>query len=107
MMPRLWGDRDRVAQILTNLLSNACKYTPNGGQISLEVKAIESEGKPFLRFAVQDSGIGISDEDKTRIFKQFVRANDSRIDNVKGLGLGLSITRTMVTQTRRSDLGGK
>ncbi|MCB0005449.1 MAG: hybrid sensor histidine kinase/response regulator [Anaerolineales bacterium] len=97
-LPRLWGDRDRVAQILTNLLSNACKYTPNGGQISLEVRAIESEGKPFLRFAVQDSGIGISDEDKTRIFKQFVRANDSRIDNVKGLGLGLSITRTMVVK---------
>ena len=95
-LPRIWGDRDRIAQILTNLLSNACKYTPNGGQISLDVETVEIDEKPFLQVAVQDSGIGISDEDKTRIFKQFVRANDSRIDNVKGLGLGLSITRTMV-----------
>ena len=98
VLPTFWGDRDRLTQILTNLLSNASKYTPEDGQISLDVKPIEEDQKIFLQFAVQDNGIGIREEDRERIFKQFVRAKDERISDVKGLGLGLSITRIMIVK---------
>ena len=68
-LPKFWGDRDRLAQVLTNLLSNAAKYTPPGGHISLSVREIARDDKNFLEFAVQDNGIGISEENKGADFQ--------------------------------------
>ena len=89
-VPLIRGDADRVAQILTNLLSNAHKYTPDGGSIDLSV---EITG-PFLSIAVTDSGIGLSAEEQVHLFTRFYRAHSA--ETISGTGLGLVITRSLV-----------
>jgi CheY-like chemotaxis protein len=82
------GDENRLRQILTNLLSNAVKYT-NKGSIKLSAWIDE---KGLLRFDVQDSGIGIREEDKDKLFKPFEQLDTKKNRNVVGTGLGLPIT---------------
>lgn len=89
-IPTILGDADRVAQILTNLLSNAHKYTPEGGSIDLSV---EIAGR-FLSIAVTDSGIGLSAEEQAHLFTRFYRARSA--ETISGTGLGLVITRSLV-----------
>jgi signal transduction histidine kinase/CheY-like chemotaxis protein len=98
----LWGDESRVRQILTNLLSNAAKYT-NEGFIRLTVRSSplppEDEGefrkKLMLSFTVADSGIGVRGEDVAILFDNFVRLDPERNRDVEGTGLGLAITRSL------------
>jgi len=85
-------DRQRVAQILYNLLSNALKFTANGGQVVLEAAA---EGSDRFRLTVRDSGIGIEAEDMHRLFTEFERLESAR--RFAGTGLGLAVTREIVT----------
>lgn len=86
-------DRDQIDQVLGNLVSNALKYTPEGGTIELEASRNE-EG--MLAISVRDSGIGIPKKDIERIFERFYRVDKARSRNMGGTGLGLSIAREIV-----------
>ncbi len=83
------GDRDRLKQVLLNLISNGIKYTPPGGQVAISLS--KAEGKAYL--SVADNGPGIPEEDLPHIFERFYRAEKSRLRSRdgKGFGLGLSI----------------
>ncbi|MGH8067132.1 MAG: ATP-binding protein [Candidatus Entotheonellia bacterium] len=91
-LPAVSGDADRITQILTNLLSNAHKYTPPAGSITITARG--EEGR--VRVNVQDTGIGISPDDQVRLFTKFFRAQNGVTRGVSGTGLGLTITRALV-----------
>ena len=92
----LEGDAARLHQILTNLLFNAVKFTESGA-VSLQVSQIAaSEGRVRLRFAVQDTGIGIQPEVLPRLFTPFAQADESTTRRFGGTGLGLSIVKQLV-----------
>ena len=91
-LPDLMGDRDRLNQVLTNLVSNAIRYTPRGGEI--EVQAYPVDGA--VRVDVRDTGIGIAPEDLGRIFERFYRAEHPLVREAGGSGLGLSIAKMFV-----------
>ncbi len=93
----LVGDSLRVNQILLNLLSNAFKFTPEGGKIKVTVQQMSrKENTVFLRFAVSDTGCGISEEMQRRIFSPFEQESAQTAQNHGGSGLGLSITKNLV-----------
>ncbi|MCL2874138.1 MAG: ATP-binding protein [Defluviitaleaceae bacterium] len=90
------GDNQRLTQILTNLLTNAAVYTPEGGQISLDVSFVgESSGTRELRFEVADNGIGIPPELQDKLFESFERADSSTSRKYGGTGLGLPISKRL------------
>jgi signal transduction histidine kinase/putative methionine-R-sulfoxide reductase with GAF domain len=100
-LPLVWADRTRVGQVLTNLVSNAFKYTPEGGNIIMGAQAgpnlWDDAGAPrVVHLWVKDSGIGISTEDQTKIFQKFFRSDDSKAREAPGTGLGLNITKGLV-----------
>ena len=88
---RLWGDDVRIRQILVNILNNAVKYT-NAGSVTLRVKGEVKENTVSLYFEVEDTGIGIKEEDLTKLFAEYERIDDKNIRYVEGTGLGMSIT---------------
>jgi CheY-like chemotaxis protein len=91
------GDRLRISQVLINLLGNAVKFTPPNGIVSLTIKeTAESDDKVNLFFAVKDTGIGISPEDKDRVFRAFEQAKSTTDSGKNGTGLGLSISSRLV-----------
>jgi signal transduction histidine kinase len=83
------GDRERLRQLLLNLTDNAIKYTPNGGVITLGLE----KQNGWVKIAVSDTGIGISEEDQHHIFDRFYRADKARSRELGGSGLGLSIAQ--------------
>jgi signal transduction histidine kinase len=91
-LPAVWADEDRVTQILTNLISNAHKYTLMEGSIT--VAARRDNG--FVRVDVSDTGVGLSPEDQAQLFTKFFRARDRSAQAAGGTGLGLVITRLLV-----------
>jgi signal transduction histidine kinase/DNA-binding response OmpR family regulator/CHASE3 domain sensor protein len=91
----LTGDPFRLRQILYNLLGNAIKFTERG-QVTLKIAAAEAEGQMHLRFAVQDTGIGIPADEIDRIFKVFEQVDGAVKGTSAGTGLGLSIVKTLV-----------
>jgi len=93
-LPDMWVDYYRLLQVLTNLLTNACKYTPDGGTITLS--AAQQGGR--IHFSVADTGIGMSKEDLARLGTKFWRAEDSFTRSQPGTGLGFAITRALVEQ---------
>lgn len=100
-LPAVLADRGRVVQILTNLLSNAHKYTPQGGRVSVACTAEMLPGadgvtRGMVHVAVRDSGVGIRAEDQPKIFQRFFRASDRAVRDVPGTGLGLNITHHLV-----------
>ncbi len=93
---KLFGDDVRVKQILLNLLSNAVKYTEKG-TVKLIANVIESTDEDVtLKFEVIDSGIGIKDEDKDKLFVPFERLDEVSNTHIQGTGLGLNITKQLV-----------
>ncbi|WP_447984581.1 ATP-binding protein [Nitrospira sp. Nam74] len=86
------GDRDKLHQILTNLIQNAVKFTPSGGQIRVETKII-ADG--FVQFCVADTGCGIPPHEQARIFERFYRGETIQLEQ-RGAGLGLPITKSLV-----------
>ena len=95
--PIIGSDEQRLAQVLINLLTNAVKFTPEHGTIKLSaVKTAESSNSCSIRFAVSDSGIGISAEQQERLFAPFEQADGSISRKYGGTGLGLTISRRIV-----------
>ncbi len=93
--PSLVGDPHRLRQILTNLLGNAIKFTAQG-HVCLKVDVLEAmDDKLHVRFEVQDTGIGISTEDQSKLFKPFVQADQGPSHQYGGTGLGLAISRQL------------
>jgi signal transduction histidine kinase len=88
----VWADRDRLIQIIINLVQNAVKFTPEGGNITVTVR---QESQTFAGVSVRDTGPGIAPEFLDQIFDPFFRVKQVR-SGIKGLGLGLSIVRTLV-----------
>ena len=91
-LPRIVGDRSRIEQVLMNILSNAVKYTPEGGTIEISTGTLES----MVWIRVQDSGIGIPEADLPRVFDRFYRVDKARSRASGGTGLGLSIAHEIV-----------
>ncbi len=93
----LFGDHLRIRQILINLLGNAIKFTPEGGDISLHILTVEkSERVARIKFVVTDNGIGISDDNQKKIFAPFEQGDASTTRKYGGTGLGLSICKKLV-----------
>lgn len=122
----IYADKERIEQVLTNIISNAIKYTPDGGQIVFTVQNYTSprrDGFPTkdinprrekefkgVKFTVADNGIGIPKEDQPHIFERFYRVDKARSADAGGTGLGLSISREFVYAhkgriTMKSDVG--
>jgi signal transduction histidine kinase len=107
-LPPVYADSNRAAQVLTNLMSNAYKYTPEKGEVTLRVRAetvtVPETGRaapanpgPWLHISVQDTGIGISPEDQAKLFQKFFRSDDRTArEMATGTGLGLNIVKNLV-----------
>jgi signal transduction histidine kinase len=97
-IPRfLIGDDLRLSQIITNLLSNAVKFTPEYGNIRLEARLTKKEGRRCtIRFEVTDTGIGISEDQQSRLFSSFAQADSGISRKFGGTGLGLAISKRIV-----------
>jgi len=97
-IPRtLLGDDQRLAQVITNLLGNAVKFTPENGSIKLETRlASEADGLFTIRVTVKDTGIGISEEQQKRLFQSFRQADSGTSRKFGGTGLGLVISKNIV-----------
>lgn len=90
------GDMLRIKQIMINLLSNAMKFTQEGGKVLFRVEELDEKEQDHVRyrFIVQDTGIGMSEEFQTHLFEPFIRSE--KVEKVEGTGLGLSITKGLV-----------
>jgi two-component system OmpR family sensor kinase/two-component system sensor histidine kinase BaeS len=95
-LPELWADPQRIAQVLGNLATNALRYTPPGGTITLSAWYDTVEGQPQVCMAVADTGTGIAQEDLPHIFDRFWRADRSRARSSGGAGLGLAIAKRII-----------
>ncbi len=94
--PYIMGDRKRISQILTNLLGNAVKFTPEGGDVSLEiVEEDHRDGRLFYRTTVRDTGIGMSEEFQETMFTSFARERNDTVSRTQGTGLGLAIVKNL------------
>ena len=93
-LPRAYADEARIRQVIINLVSNAAKFTPEGGNIRIEVKI--SQGQ--CQISVEDNGIGIRKEEQDRIFDAFYRVTDCGAKGESGTGLGLTICKQIVEQ---------
>ncbi len=90
-LPTIVGDRDKLLLAITNVIGNAIKYTPEGGEVAVRIRADQE----FV-IEVADSGIGIGADDIDRIFDRFYRAKDSRVEKIVGTGLGLALAREVM-----------
>ncbi len=91
-LSEIFGDRDKIEQVITNIISNAIKYTPEGGKISITAGCIENGN--YVK--IIDNGIGIPKEDLPRIFERFYRVDKARSRELGGTGLGLAIAQEII-----------
>jgi two-component system, OmpR family, phosphate regulon sensor histidine kinase PhoR len=106
-LPAVLGDEDRLTQVLSNLLDNAVKYTPEKGTITVATHRVFDDAPPpamviAMDLSVTDTGIGIPDQDRPRVFERFYRVDKARSRELGGTGLGLAIVRHIV-----EGLGGR
>lgn len=92
-LPPALLDRTRSVQIIGNLLSNASKYTPEGGHIAVALSPAQEEG--FLQVSVTDDGVGISVQDQEKLFERFFRAESALLTGAEGVGMGLHVARSL------------
>jgi signal transduction histidine kinase len=90
--PTMLGDRSRLAQVLDNLISNALKFTPPSGRVSVRVSVVGSDAV----VEVQDTGVGIPSDEQDRLFERFFRSSTATEQAIPGTGLGLTIAKTIV-----------
>ena len=88
------ADKKRIDEVLTNLISNAIKYSPKGGDITIT----SAKTKEGVQVSVHDNGIGIPEDVKNKIFERFYRVNNARVNTFPGLGLGLYIAAIIIQQ---------
>ena len=95
---QLIGDSRRIEQVFVNIMSNAIKYTPNGGKISLSVRETPTRMPGFghFEFIFEDNGYGMTEEFQKHLFEPFARADDKQTAGIQGTGLGMAITRNIV-----------
>jgi signal transduction histidine kinase len=91
---RFIADQDRLEQVMTNLISNAIKFTPDGGQVWVYSQKQDSD----WRFEVQDQGIGIPAEDLPHLFRRFYRASNAVSAQIQGTGLGLYVCKAIIDE---------
>ena len=94
-LPQIVGDRERIEQVVVNILSNAVKYTQQGGEISLDVREVSRSGHSYVKYAfvVKDNGIGMTEETRTKLFTLFFSSKGKG-----GTGIGLYVARQVVMQ---------
>ena len=92
------GDSHRIQQVFVNLMSNAIKYTPDGGTISLTVaeRPTNAHGVACYEFVFEDNGIGMTEDFQKHLFEPFTRANDKKTAAIQGTGLGMTISQSLV-----------
>jgi two-component system, NtrC family, sensor kinase len=90
-----FADRQRIRQIILNLISNAIKFTPDGGAIRVAI-APDGDNPSLLRLSIQDTGIGIKAEDFSKLFEKFRQLDASHNRRYEGTGLGLALTKQLV-----------
>lgn len=93
-LPAVMGNAARLRQVVTNLVGNAIKYTPGGGQVLIRMRKEDHE----LAVAVIDNGFGIAPADQERLFQKFYRVQSPKTEAISGTGLGLAIARSIVEQ---------
>jgi len=91
------GDKLKIQQTILNIAGNAIKFTPEGGEISIEVREIQSGDPAIVRFTVADTGCGISENFRKHLFEPFAQERQSLDSEIKGTGLGLAICKSLVT----------
>jgi len=91
-LPNVYADKDRILQVLTNLLGNALQYTPTGGSVTVTAASVKSE----IVISITDTGIGISPDHLSLIFKRFYRTDKSRARVSGGSGIGLTIAQALI-----------
>ena len=98
-IPKLRLDRERISQVFSNLLSNALKYTADGGSIVISIERLldcsvkSQNGTGCVKIGVQDTGVGIPEEDLQKLFNKFYQAKNVPLVNEKGSGLGLALVK--------------
>ncbi len=98
-LPRAMVDRHWVSRVFHNLITNAVKYSPDGGRVVVRIGRVSAsgkEGKPWLKVAVSDQGVGIPAEQRELIFEKFRRGDDEIVRRIRGTGLGLYIAKRVV-----------
>ncbi len=108
-LPPLWADKNHLIQMLTNLVDNALKYTPRGGEVWVAAREIGSNSQRTLEIAVGDTGVGIPEDEQDQVFNRFYRGSNNTPSST-GTGLGLAIVRELMTRhggrvTLRSKVG--
>lgn len=92
--PEVWADRDKLGQILTNLVTNAVKYSPNGGLVKVVARHEPGQGRVVV--SVADQGMGIAPNDRDQLFSTFYRVKRPETDGIRGSGLGLYIVKGLI-----------
>ena len=92
-LSEVWGDASKLKQVLYNYLSNALKFSPEGGQVRVQARC---EGRDMYRIEVEDQGIGIKSEDISRLFQEFQQLDLSASKKYQGTGLGLALTKRII-----------
>ena len=96
-LPRVDADSGKVVQLMTNLLSNAMKFTPDNGRVTIKVEQeVSLAQQSFIRVSVSDSGVGIKAEEISLLFEQYRQVSSSNRTKEKGTGLGLAICKLIV-----------
>lgn len=92
--PNTWADRGKLCEVLVNLLDNAVKYSPLGGQVIISARHKPEQG--YVEVSVEDQGIGISPKDQENLFTTFHRIRRPETEGIRGTGLGMYIVKELV-----------
>jgi two-component system sensor histidine kinase BaeS len=99
-LPKIAADPKQVRRILDNLLSNACRFTPPGGRVTLrawpQTERVGNSYRPQLCLSVADNGVGVAPSELKRVFDPFYQVKDHRVDEEGGMGMGLAVVKELV-----------